>query len=174
MGSADDAVKAADGSGLSRLLRRKPPSVVHHLRAVEPQIERAARGAVLVARERRDMAEFSLSDDQATQLAQAQADLDTANAALADCYEPVTIRALPPAEYEALIARHPAREGEDEPYDPATFGPELFYACVQGELTRQQWQEEIVPQLSQAEWLELLGAALTVNARFTGGDIPKG
>ncbi len=173
MGIADDAIKASDGSGLSRLLKRKLPTVVHHLRAVEPEVERAARAAAQKARDARDDAEMSLDDDQADQVAAAQAVLDEANAALAACYEPVTIQALPPEEYEDLVGAHPAKD-KDEPFDVEAVSPELFYRGVQGDLMREEWVGILTSQVSQAERLGLFGDALTVNARAVSGDIPKG
>lgn len=173
MSTADEAVKAASPAGLGRLLRRRLPEVVHHLRAAEPHEEAAARKAVADARERLEEASWRVDDKAAAAIAAAQVDVDQARAALAACYEPVAIRALPPAAFEALAAEHPARPGQDEAYNLETLCPALFYAGVQGELTAEQWEHEIVPQLGRGEWWGLQAAAMTINGRATDGSIPK-
>jgi hypothetical protein len=176
MSTADDSIKAAPPApaGLSRLLNRKRPTVVHYLRGVEPDVERAAKEAAEAARERLSIASMRI-DEQATEWVNtAQAELDRANAALAACYEPVTIQALPPDEFEALVAQHPKREGKDEAFNLETLVLPLFLLCVQGELTAKQWTNEIIPQLSNGERRALELKAFDVNARYSDGLIPKG
>jgi len=171
MSNTRTATKTATGR---RLLRRQLPELVYNLRAAEPGEEAAARQAVADARERLETASFRVDDGADAARTVAQAELDRANAALAACYEPVVVRALPPAEFEALVAQHPPRDGKDEPYNPETFNPELFLACVQGDYTREEWETEIIPQLSKGEQLGLITAAVGLNGRMTDGVIPKG
>lgn len=172
MSTAAEAIKAATGQ--TRLLRRKLPEVTYHLRAVEPDEEAAARKAVADARERLETATFRIDDAAESAVTAAQADLDQAQATLAACYEAVVIRALPPAEFEALAADHPARPDKDEAYNLETLCPALFYAGVQGELTAEQWETEVVPQLGRGEWWGLQAAAMNINGRSADGAIPKG
>lgn len=176
MSTADNSIKAAppQPAGQKRLLRRKLPQAVHHLRAVEPEVELAAKQAADEARERLSIATMRLDDKADDAIEAAQATLDEANAALADCFEPVTIQALPPEEFEALVALHPKREGKEEAFNAETLLPPLFLRCVQGDLTPEQWEREVIPQLSNGELRALEMAALNVNARWSDGAIPKG
>ncbi len=176
MSTADDAIKAAPPApaGQQRLLKRKLPSVVHHLRAVEPEEERTARQAAEDARERLSIASMRIDDKADAAIKAAQRKLDQANAALAECYEPVVIQSLPPAEFEALVAEHPKREGKEEAFNAESLLPVLFLRCVQGELTPAQWEAELVPQLSNGEYVAMQTKALEVNARYSDGAIPKG
>lgn len=171
--SADDAIKAALPTGQERLLRRKLPTVVHHLRAAEPAEEQAARTAVAEARERLQRTLFRVDDDAAAAIAEVEGALEAARSVLAACYEPVTIQALPPEEFEEVAADHPARPDEDEAFNLDTLCPELFYLGVQGKLTREQWENEIVPQLGRGEWMGLQSAAMNINGRLSDGSIPK-
>jgi hypothetical protein len=173
MGTADDAIKTAPASQL-RLLRRGLPQVVHHLRASTPEEERAARQAASAARERLAHHMMRIDDQVGEAIAAAQAECDAADAALATCYEPVIIQALPPAVFETLVAEFPAREGKDEAWNIETLPPALFLASVRGELTAEQWEKEVLPQLAHGEVQGLRNSALAVNARFVGGDVPKG
>lgn len=176
MSTADDAIKAAppQPTGQKRLLRRKLPQDIHHLRAVEPEEERAARQAAEDARERLSVASMRIDDKADAAIKAAQRKLDQANAALADCYEPVVIQAMPPAEFEDLVALHPKRDGKEEAFNAETLLPELFLVCVQGELTREQWETEVIPQLANGEWVAMQNKALEVNGRYSDGLIPKG
>jgi hypothetical protein len=172
--TADNAIKAAPPAGLQRLLKRKLPEAVHYLRAVEPEVERAARQVVDDARDRLSVASMRIDDKADAAINAAQQDLDAANAALADCYEAITIKAMPPTEFEALVAEHPARKDEDEPYNNETLLPALFLRCVQGDLTPEQWTDEVIPQLANGERRAMEFKAMEINSRFSDGLIPKG
>lgn len=176
MSTADDAIKAAPPApaGQRRLLNRKRPTVVHHLRAVEPDVERAAKEAAEAARERLSIASMRIDEQATDAVTTAQAELDQANAALAACYEPVTIQALPPDEFEELVAEHPKREGKEEAFNADSLLPVLFLRCVQGDLTAEEWANEVIPQLSNGERRALESRSLDVNGRFSDGLIPKG
>lgn len=173
MSTADEAIKAAPPETGRRLLKRKLPQVVHHLRAVEPEEEAAARRAVADAREALAIASYRVDDKAAEVIEAAQAELDQKRAALAACYEPVAITAMPPAEFEEFVKGHPPRDGHDEPYNPLTLNPELFLACVQGDYTREEWETGIIPQLSKGEWTGLQIDCVAVNGRTSDGAIPK-
>jgi chemotaxis regulatin CheY-phosphate phosphatase CheZ len=173
MSTARNSTKAAP-TGQLRLLRRKPPQVVHYLRAVEPEVESAARQAVTDARDRLSTATMRIDDAAVEAIEAAQATLDQAQAALAACYEPIVIQALPPDEFEALVAEHPKREDKDESFNADTLLPVLFLRCVQGDLTAEQWTKEVIPQLSNGERRALESRSLDVNGRFSDGLIPKG
>jgi hypothetical protein len=171
MSSADEATKAAGGP--ARLRTRKLATTVYHLRAVDPEEEAAARAAVAEAREALTATAYRHDEDAAAAIEQAEADLAAAQEKLAACYEPVTISAVPPAEFERLAADHPTREGKDEPYDMPALAEALFIAGVQGDLTTEQWREEVFPQLTNGERTGITTAALLVNSRGIGGGIPK-
>lgn len=164
--------------GLARLKSRKLPVTVYHLRAAEPEEEMAAQAAVETARERLEVASMRADEGAEAAITKAQAELDQANAALAACYEAVTIQAQPPDEFERLLnlPEHKPRKGNDKDsqWNSDTFPRAVFLIGVQGELTAEEWTEEVLPQCSQAERVALFLAALNINARWSDGTVPKG
>lgn len=171
MSTADDAVKAAP-PGLKRLLKRKLPTIVYHLRAVEPEVLAAAEDALSEAKAELDLARLYRDDQADEAVSEATAKVESAQAALAACFEPITLRALPPGEYEALVAAHKDEKAEDG-VDSAGLRRAAFLACVQGDLSEAEW-DEVFAQCSMGERVALFATALAVNIRNTDGSIPKG
>jgi hypothetical protein len=98
-------------------------------------------------------------------------------------YESVTLRGLPPAEWEALIDQHPPPEDGARPgaqWNPATFRPALLAACVvpaDGEdpPSASDW-EQIAKDgsLSAGELNTLFSAAVALNLRTPASAVGKG
>lgn len=169
--------RTAKAKGLARLKSRKLPVAVYHLRAVDPDEEMAARDGVTSAEERHTAALMRSDEGAEAAIAKAQAEVDQAKAALADCYQEVRIQAQEPEEFERLLGlpEHKPRKGtEDTLWNNDTFGKTMFLVGVQGELTAEEWETEVFPQLSQAEKAGLFIKALNINARWVDGSVPKG
>jgi hypothetical protein len=82
-----------------------------------------------------------------------------AEAALSACLEPLSVTALPGGDYEALVAAHPPRKGDDGDWHPETFRPALMEACIEGDMTAEdwsQWLKEAPTGVSDALWLDVL------------------
>lgn len=153
-----------------RLLGRTRPTATHHLR-VEDDTD--ARATVEAAQEALSIARMRLDDNTAKAVSEAEAALQQARARLADCYEPVVIKAMPPAKFEELVAEHPGRDGKDERWNVSTFPRALFLASVVGELSREEWEQVLDEQCSEGEQNGLFLDAQLVNARMPDGTIPK-
>jgi hypothetical protein len=108
--------------------------------------------------------------------------VDAAQDAVDDCYVLLTVRALPPAEMEGLIAEHPAGDGERAIFNRATFAPALLARCVfddpdatEPAMTEPEWVDEISKGSSSlGEVSELFAACWQVNDRTPDRHIPKG
>jgi len=106
-----------------------------------------------------------------------------ARAAVDDCYTWLTVRALPPAEMEALLAEHPAADDPAGlPFHRATFVPALLARCVFDDpdtaapaLTEDEWVTEVAKGSSSlGEVGGLFAACWEVNDRTPDRRIPKG
>lgn len=153
-----------------RLRGRKRPVSIYHLLVEED--DTAARAAVSSASEALELAQLRADDGAPQAVKDAQKALDKAQRALDACYEPIPIRALSPKAFEALVAEHPSKD-KDQAW-AETFPRALFLACVEGDLTEQEWNAFLDDQCSQGERLALHQEALNVNARWPSGAIPKG
>lgn len=153
-----------------RLLGRTRPTLTHHLRVDD---DTAARAAVEAAREQLAAAEMRFDPRAGEAVKEARAALEAAQGLLAECYEPVVLRAMPPKEFEELVAQHPARKDETERWNNDTFPRAAFLASVTGELSRTEWETVLDEQLSEGERNAICLDALRVNARMPDGTIPK-
>lgn len=95
-------------------------------------------------------------------------------------YELVTIRALPAAEMERLIAENPPTP-EQSKQDPTanfnrdTFFPALLASCVEGPETEQDWSEMINSgELVIGELNALIATAMELNDRSPSVSLGKG
>lgn len=121
-------------------------------------------------------------DPDPQELAAVQAAVDAAQADLDGCYERIVLRALPPPEYEALIAAHPPtaeQRGEDPPqiWNPTTFRPALLALCVESDMSAEDWADFLDQRCSAAERQGLYVAALAVNEQERIAEplaLPKG
>jgi hypothetical protein len=111
-----------------------------------------------------------------------RAKLGDAQAALdgLPCLE-VTLRTLPPPEWEALVELHPATE--EQPgmqWNAATFRPALLAACAvtpDGEdpLTAEDWGQVVKDgRLTTGEYVALCNAAITLNLRAPASAVGNG
>lgn len=100
-----------------------------------------------------------------------------------DCYTFLTVRALPPAEMEDLIAQHPAPEGKPgELFDRKTLMPILLERCVfdspesqEFALSAEEWEQQITKGSGSAgEIGALFHAVWNVNDRAPDVNLPKG
>jgi hypothetical protein len=116
------------------------------------------------------------------ELEQADAAVQAAQEAVDGCYVTVVLRALRPADYEALQAAHPptaeqAMKDPPEIWNPDTFRPALLAACAAGDMTEADWANFLEEHTSQGERQGLYVAALAVNERVRAADplvLPKG
>lgn len=156
-----------------RLLARKRPSVVYQLAVVD---DADAVAALTAAKDEVETARFRVSDDADQAVAAAEKRLTAARKAVEACYEPVTLTAMPPADFEALAAKpeHVARDGKDERWNEETFPRAVFLACVStDDLSAQEWEEFVDGSLTQGERTALFMTAIGLNARWPNGSIPN-
>ncbi|MCW2767777.1 MAG: hypothetical protein JWO11_3736 [Nocardioides sp.] len=105
----------------------------------------------------------------------AKQDLEQAESVLAACYEPVTLRAMRPGDFETLIGRHKPREGtKDQAWNLDTFPRACLMECVESDLTPQEWDQVWADVLNHGEQGELCNAAIRVNVRAPDSTLPKG
>jgi hypothetical protein len=155
----------------ARLLARKRPSIVYQLAVVD---DTDAVTELAEAKDALDRAELRLDDTAGQAVTDAEKRLAAARRAVEACYEPVTLTAMDPAAFEALVAEHPGREGKDERWNDATFPLACFRACVDtSDLSADEWAELLTTSVSQAEQVALYAVAIAANARWPSGSIPN-
>jgi hypothetical protein len=141
-----------------RLATRKRPSTTYSLRIDSDDAARAELSAAQAA------------DDEER--------IAAARAAVEACYEQLTITALPPVELEALLAAHPPVEKDrgKKIFDPRTFIPALFAACIKSDITtEEEWAEYTTTgAMTAGEVNELFDKAWEINYRVPSADLPKG
>jgi len=144
-----------------RLSGRKLPSTRYSLRIDD---DTAARAELLAAR--------AAGDD--TRIALAQEAVDA-------CYEQVAITALPPGLMEALLEEHPPTAGQRERnkavlFNPKTFAPALFAACIDSDVTEEDWTEYLgaTGPMTAGESIELFNTVWELNYRAPDPDLGKG
>ena len=113
------------------------------------------------------------ADQAAIQKARAQ--LKESEATVRGCYEFVTLRALPADDWEALVNAHkPRPDTDDRIWNGKTFPKAVFLACVESDLSAEDWEHVWTTVLSDAERIELSNAAVRVNVRTPDSSLPKG
>jgi hypothetical protein len=154
-----------------RLLARKRPTVDYQL-AVEDDTDAVAE--LVAAKDALATARFRADEGAKQAAADAEARLAEARSAVEACYEPVTLTALVPAAFEALIAQHAARDGHDEKWNGETFPRACFLACVEnGDMSADDWDAFIAENLGQGEREALFLTAIGLNARWPSGAVPN-
>jgi hypothetical protein len=161
-----------------RLRARTPPTETVRLPHDPAQYAHAERDL--------EAARWALEDARArgyTDLSALRERVDTAAAQLEACdCEVVTLRALSPAEWEALVDLHPATEGQDKAgamWHTATFRPALLAACVvaaEGEepLSEADWDVLVKDgSLAPGELNTLFNAAVNINLRVPPSAVGK-
>jgi hypothetical protein len=127
---------------LREKLRAKPPRTVVHPMVLGDTAE--AEAALRVARVARIIAqseEQKGAKKRSPKLAAALAAEEAAAAELGKLAEPVTVRAMPPADWEALVAAHPPQPKTDSQWDEATFMPAAVAGSVDSDMTEEDWAE---------------------------------
>jgi hypothetical protein len=157
-----------------RLLARKRPSVPYQLAVVD---DTDAVAELAAAKEALDAAGYRVDEGAEQAVAEAEARLEKARAAVEACYEPVTLTAMLPAAFEELIAQpeHAPREGKDERWNADTFPRACFLACADddGDMSAQDWDTFTVENVSQGERESMFMAAVGINARWPSGAVPN-
>lgn len=162
-----------------RLRARKPPT----------ETVRLPHDPAAYAQAERDLESetWALEDARArgvVDLSRYQDRVDTAQARLDECEcERVTLQALPPAEWEALVEFHPATEEQQAKggqWNIATFRPALLAACVvpaDGEEPLSETDWELLSKdgaLSLGELNRLYNTAVDLNIRAPSSAVGKG
>jgi hypothetical protein len=98
------------------------------------------------------------------------------------CME-VTLRALPPPEWEALVELHPATEEQQtqgQRWNPTTFRPAVLAACVvtaDGEdpMSADDWEQAAkLGEIGVGEYNALFSAAVNLNLRAPASAVGNG
>lgn len=119
------------------------------------------------------LAQGDMADQAAVRKARAR--LKKAEEAVRGCYEFVTVRALAADDWEALVDAHkPRPDTDDRVWDGKTFPKAAFFACVESDLSEEDWEHVWTGVLSDAERIELSNAAIRVNVRVPDSSLPKG
>ncbi|PXY33552.1 hypothetical protein BAY59_10745 [Prauserella coralliicola] len=158
-----------------RLKARPRPTAVFPLRMSDDTEDQralvAAKKALFVA---------NFKEDAADEVAEAEKQLDEAQARVDSHYEKLTLTALPPAAFEALVDAHPPtkeqeKEDKDVPWNIDTFRPALLAATVDGDLTAEDWDELYAEgQVNLGEFRRLFQSCLDVNDRSAEPFVGKG
>lgn len=156
-----------------RLLARRRPSFDYQLAVVD---DTEAVAELAAATEALETARFRSDDGAEQAVAAAEERVAAARTAVQECYETITLTAMPPVEFEALAAKpeHQAREGKDERWNADTFPRAVFLACAPDDLSADEWAEWLDSSLTQGERTSLLLAAVGLNSRWPSGSIPNG
>ncbi len=130
-----------------------------------------------------------IEDDAAAQAELAEAiaageDTAVAQAKVDGCYEILKVTALPPADLEALIAAHAPtaeqraeaeRQKADPQWNAVTFLPALFAACIEGDVTEEDWAEYSTKgPMTSGEVRDLFDTVMAVNYRTMDPYVGKG
>lgn len=151
-----------------RLKSRTLPSETYKIAEKDSQLEQAAYAAAKMALRR--LESKGTKKSTAAYKAAVKA-VDETQAALDACFIELTVRALPANVYDDLQSDHPptaeqeakAKEaGEEVAWDEDSFRPALFAACVDGDLTAEDWAEQ-ARNMSKAEVRELWVLCLNLN-----------
>jgi hypothetical protein len=155
-----------------RLLARVRPSASYQLAVVD---DTDALAELSAAKEALDVAGFRDDTGAEQAVADAEARLQSARQAVEDCYEPITLTAMAPADFEALAGKpeHAPRDGKDEKWNADTFPRAVFLACAPDDLTQPEWDQWVDEHLSQGEREALFMTAVGINARWPSGSIPN-
>ncbi len=101
--------------------------------------------------------------------------LADARAALGGCFQVITLTALPPEDFEALVDKHEPREGtDDEAWNADTFPRAAFYACVPPGRDEAWWADWLRRTCSDGEQTDMFNAAVAINVRSVSPTLPKG
>lgn len=151
----------------ARLSKRELPTAEYPLRISD---DSEARGELVAAQYELRMAE---AREDAAKIKAAKAKVAKAQKKVDAHYETLKLRALPSEDMEALIAKHPAKKDSDDAWNVETFRPALIAACVEGDMTEQDWAEFLSGRNNLGEVRELFSAVLRVNDRSPDPSVGK-
>lgn len=151
----------------ARLSQRELPTAEYPLRISD---DTEARGELTAAQHELRLAEGR--EESAAKIKAAKAKVDKAQKKADSHYETLRLRAIPSVEMEALIAKHPAPKDSDDAWNVETFRPALIAACVDGDMTEQDWAE-FLSGSPLGEVRELFSAALRINDRSPDPGVGK-
>lgn len=150
-----------------QLTTRALPSVTEYIEIKDPS---EARGNLEKAL--RVLKHAEVKGDQA-EVKRCKAAATRARKQHEKCFAKLTLRAMPPDDYEDLIDEHPptpeqiAKAGKnpaDWPeWNDKTFYPALFAACAEGDMEGQDWTSFLKTNVSRGERRRLYMVALAVN-----------
>ncbi|MFE9642358.1 hypothetical protein ACFYOC_25380 [Nocardiopsis alba] len=159
-----------------RLLARERPTATYPCRVAPVEETQDAETALAAARK----AALAVKADDKTAARKAKKLLDDATARRNACYESIRLRALPPADFEALGDTYPEADEKDSEEVRRQRDEEylhgVFLASVEGDLTEAEWTEFVQQHLSTGERNDLYNLAIAVNGRVRALDpsVPKG
>ena len=159
-------------SARERLLGKKRLSITYRVRVDDTE---EAERALEEARSAYRQALIAADSEDDAPVRNAKRRRDRAREALEACYEPLTINALRPADLEKLLGEHPAQDedGSDALWHTATFRPALLAACVDSDMTADDWAVFCEENLGRGERDDLWLTVLDVNHRAPDSTIPK-
>lgn len=156
----------------ARLLGRRLPGAVFALRVDHT----AAADAAAAALESTHHA-LRLAQARGTALDELTARVTAADAAYAPFCLRLLVRAIPADEFEQLELDHPPTPEQAErglPWDVATYVPALLAACVDGDMTEQDWRElRRAGGIAAGESSALFALCLQVNDRSPDAHLGK-
>ena len=100
-----------------------------------------------------------------------------AQLAIEACYEQVTIIAMDPPKFEDLLEKHPPppEQADKKLFNPVTFVPALLAACVDSDVTVEDWIEyTTMGTMTRGEVADLFNTVWDLNNRIPRSDILKG
>lgn len=149
------------------LSERKRPSMPYSVQLTDP-----AEATAAVHRAERMARQAEIKGD-AAEVKKRKAALTRARKQLQQCFKVFEIAALEPDEYEDLIAEHPPtreqieKAGNDPSEMPEwnadTFYPALLAACVDDDMTAEDWAAFLKKRLSRGERRQLEYALVAIN-----------
>lgn len=156
------------------------PQATYPLRAVSSQELDDAEQRLSAARAA--LAQAEAERKVSTALRQA---VDDAIGTVRGCYQHLTVRALPPAEMEAVVGEHPPTDEQREhgdPFNRLTLVPVLLGRCVfdtpdatEPALSEDEWAQQVAKgSTSLGEVAGLFNAVWQINDRTPDVSVPKG
>lgn len=159
-----------------RLLARERPTATYPCRVAPVEETQEAEQGLAAARK----VALSVKADDKDATRKAKRLLTQAEKRRDACYEPIVLRALPPAEFEALGDTYPEADEKDSEEVRRQRDEEylhgVFLASVEGDLTEAEWTEFVQQHLSTGERNDLYNIAIAINGRVRALDpgTPKG
>jgi hypothetical protein len=146
---------------------RKRPSMPYSVQVTDP-----AEATTALQQAERMVRQAEIKDDKA-ELKRCRTAVTRAKKTLAACFKVFEIVALEPDEYEDLIDEHPPTPGQIEKagknpsempeWNDDTFYPALLAACVDDDMTAEDWAAFLKRQMSRGERRQLQYAVLAIN-----------